>query len=241
MRGTIQNFTIGGYECLLYLPPDYDERGLDYPVVYVNGEDELQEIMEGLEPNFGKKCEGFILLSIVSKDWGEDYSPWSAPGLRKNDKQFGGGAGDYLHFLVETVKPFMDKNYRTKGEPENTVLLGYSLGGLAALYALYTCGGAFGKIGSLSGSLWFEGWIEFIQSNTLDDTNGKVYLSLGTGEERSRNPRMARVGDWTRKTAEIIKHQLNSSENLVLEWNNGGHFTETAQRYQKAVLWLMGI
>ncbi|WP_275507574.1 MULTISPECIES: alpha/beta hydrolase-fold protein [Clostridium] len=50
----------------------------------------------------------------------------------------------------------MDAHYRTKTQPENTVLIGYSLGGLATLYSLYLFG-TFGKVGSLSGSLWYGG------------------------------------------------------------------------------------
>jgi len=238
MRGTLQKLIIDEHECILYLPPEYQAEKLNYPVVYVNGEGELQEIMEALESHFGEECEAFIVVSVISEDWGEDYSPWPAPGLRKNEKPFQGGAGGYLNPLVEIIKPYIDAHYRTKDDPKNTALIGYSLGGLAALYALYTCR-AFGKIGSLSGSLWFDGWIEFVNSNLPADTSAKVYLSLGSGEERSRNQRIAKVGDCTRNTAEILKQQLMSAENLVLEWNMGGHFTETSQRFQKALLWLM--
>ncbi|MDP4089655.1 MAG: alpha/beta hydrolase-fold protein, partial [Bacillota bacterium] len=129
-------------------------------------------------------------------------------------------------------------HYRTKQEPESTALIGYSLGGLVSIYSLYTCN-TFGKIGSLSGSMWFEGWIDFMLTNMPADTGAEVYLSLGKGEERIRNQQMAKVGECTRKAAEILKRQLTSSENVALEWNNGGHFTEIPQRFEKAFLWLM--
>lgn len=238
MKGTIRNLTFNGYDCLLYFPPEYETARLNYPVVYVNGEDEIQEIMEGVEPYFGEECQAFLLLSVQSQNWNDEYSPWSVPALKKNEKPFGEGAANYLRFLTENVKPFIDGHYRTKLEPENTALLGYSLGGLVSLYALYTCK-TFGKIGSLSGSLWFEGWIEFMHSNMPAATGAKVYLSLGKGEERIRNQRMAKVGDCTRQAAQILKQQLKFTENSALVWNNGGHFTEIPQRYQKAIMWLM--
>ncbi|MDF2674376.1 MAG: esterase [Clostridiales bacterium] len=238
MKGTIQNLTINGYECLLYLPPEYETSGAYYPVVYINGEDEISEIMESVEPHFGLECEVFLMLSVQSANWNDEYSPWPVPGLTKKDKPFGGGASGYLCFLAGIVKPFIDLHYHTKQEPESTALIGYSLGGLVSLYALYTCR-TFGKIGSLSGSLWFEGWTEFMESNMTKDTGAKVYLSLGEREEHTRNQRMAKVGDCTRKAAEILKQQLKSESNLTLVWNNGGHFTEIPQRYQKAVMWLM--
>jgi uncharacterized protein len=238
MKGVIQKLSINGYECSLYLPPKYWAGTLVYPVVYVSGGDEIEKIIEGVEPHFGKGCEPFLLLNVQPLNWNDEYSPWPTPALTKNDKPFGGGACNYLRFLAETVKPFIDGHYRTIEAPEATALIGYSLGGLVSLYALYTCR-AFGKIGSLSGSLWFEGWTEFMELNMPANTGAKVYLSLGKGEERSRNQYMAKVGDCTRKAASILEQQLVSEKNLALEWNNGGHFTETPQRYQKALLWLM--
>lgn len=238
MRGSIQNLNIQDYECLLYLPPEYETSCANYPVVYINGEEDVAKIMEAVEPYFEVKCEPFLLISILSKDWKEDYSPWSASALAKKEAAFGGGATTYLDFLTTAVKPFIDENFRVKKDIENTILMGYSLGGLVALYALYKSN-TFGKIGSLSGSLWFDGWVEFMEDNLPMNTEAKVYLSLGRGEERSKNQRLAKVGDCTKKATDILKQQLKVKENVILQWNDGGHFTETLQRYEKAILWLI--
>ena len=66
-----------------------------------------------------------------------------------------------------------------------------------------------------------------------------MYLSLGLNEEKSRNPRMALVGEKTKEAFEILKKELESEGDLKLEWNPGGHFDEVTLRYQKALLWLM--
>lgn len=238
MRGTIKNLSILGRNCDLYLPNEYEKSDKRYPVVYVNGYDIEQELMEDIEPYFGVECNEFILLSVKSEDWNKEFSPWPAQALTKKSEPFVGGAEEYLNFLKNNIKPYIDNNYKTKPEPSNTTLMGYSLGGLAALYALYTIE-SFGKIGSLSGSLWYDGWIEFIKSHTSVNPQAKVYLSLGRGEERSRNQRMAKVGNYTRETASILEKQLIAKENIILEWNDGGHFTETQERFKKALLWLM--
>lgn len=242
MKGTIENLNIEDYECTLYLPFEYSTSGKYYPVVYMNGGDQFQisEIMLGIESHFGEDCTEFLLLSVKSQNWNDDYTPWSASALTKESESFGGGASKYLDFLVNIIKAFIDEHYRTKPEPENTVLIGYSLGGLLALYALYKTR-TFGSIGSLSGSLWFDGWTEFMDTNKPLDIDSKVYLSLGKGEIHGRNQRIARVGDCTRWAAAILKEQLTCAENLMLEWNNGGHFTEIPQRYQRAILWLMHV
>lgn len=238
MRGTIENLSVLGRECTLYLPKEYETSDKCYPVVYVNGYDIDQEIMENIEAYFGVNCREFILLSIKSEDWNREFSPWPAPALTKKSEPFVGGALEYLNLLINNIKPFIDNNYKTKPEPSNTTLMGYSLGGLVALYALYT-NDSFGNIGSLSGSLWYDGWIEFIKSNTPVEPETKVYMSLGRGEERSRNQRMAKVGNCTRETTSILEKQLTTKENILLEWNDGGHFTETQERFKKALLWLM--
>lgn len=238
MKGNIEKLNINGYNCLVYLPPEYQTSKWRYPVIYVNGEDEIIEIIEGIEPHFGAECEEFILVSVLSENWNDEYSPWTAPALAKREKPFGGGASDYLSFLTEKVKPFVDEHYRTKKEVENTSLIGYSLGGLVALYALYTSS-VFGKVGSISGSLWFDRWTEFMNCNMPKNTGAKVYISLGTGEEHSKNQRLAKVGACTREAAKILKEKLISPENVEIVWNNGGHFAESPERYQKAIMWLM--
>lgn len=238
MKGNIQNLSIAGYNCSLYLPPEYDMSDKRYPVVYINGEDELQGIMEEMEIHFGVECSAFIVLCIMVENWNEDFTPWPAPALSKKSDPFGGCTANYIKSLKDMIKPYMDEHYRTKPEPADTALVGYSLGGLTALYALYTSD-EFGRIGSLSGSLWYDGWVEFINSHMPSDSIDRVYLSLGKGEEHNRNQRMARVGDYTRKTAIALKEQLKSKEKIILEWNDGGHFTEVPNRFNKALLWLM--
>lgn len=69
----------------------------------------------------------------------------------------------------------------------------------------------------------------------------RVYLSLGLNEEKSRNPRIALVGEKTKEAFEILKKDLEGEGEVFLEWNEGGHFDEVALRYQKALLWLMRI
>lgn len=238
IKGNIQNLSISGYECTLYLPPKYYINDEFYPVVYMNGEDNIQEIMEDLESHFGVDCSAFIAISVMSENWNEDFTPWTAPTLTKKSESFKGGAASYLNLLANIIKPFIDAHYKTKPEPSNTALIGYSLGGLTALYALYTTN-VFGKIGSMSGSLWYDGWVEFMDSHMPTNVFSRVYMSLGRGEEHSRNQRLAKVGNCTRKAALILKEQLEFKENLILEWNEGGHFSELSNRFKRALLWLM--
>lgn len=240
MVGKLSELMIGDRVCSLYLPPGYQESASKYPVVYALGGKDFHEAIELIEPHFGKECEPFILLGISSENWNEDFSPWMVPKLFKNEEPFSGGAGKFLSNLEGTIKPYMDANYKTKTQPEDNAIIGYSLAGLTALYALYRSD-AFKRIACLSGSLWFEEFIEFMDSNKPKSRNAKVYLSLGKNEEKTRNQRMAPVGLRTRKAYDILLRELSDEKNFLLEWNPGGHFDEIPKRYQQSLLWLMSI
>ena len=65
----------------------------------------------------------------------------------KNEKYGGGNADNYVDFIVKTLKPYIDKNYRTKTKPKNTIIIGSSLGGLVSYYAAVKYPEVFGKAG----------------------------------------------------------------------------------------------
>ncbi len=231
----ITQVTIAGLKCQLYLPKEYENCSKRYPVIYVNGEIPIEEILEELKQR--EISPEFLMLSIKPHNWNDDFTPWSVPAFREGEQAPLGKADEYIQKLSGEIKLYIDANYRTKKEPENSILIGYSLGGLAALYTLYKTD-TFGKVGSLSGSLWYDDWIHFMKNNIFEIRSCKVYLSLGKKESRSRNTRMSKVAECTEKATEILKEQLES-ENVTFEWNNGGHFTEIPKRFANAISWLL--
>lgn len=239
MEGKVIKQMIENRECGIYLPPEYAAGLKRYPVVYVIGGEDVSKIMESVEPHFSLGCEEFILVGIASENWNKEFSPWEAEKVFKKEESFSGEADDFLLFLEEKIKTFMDENYRTKKEPEYSCLIGYSLAGLTALYGMYRSS-AFKRIGSISGSLWYDEFTSYMESNKPKVKDAKVYLSLGLNEEKSRNPRMAKVGEKTKEAFQILIRELGDEGDVILEWNPGGHFDEVILRYQKALLWLMG-
>lgn len=251
----IHEIQIAGLSCNLYLPAGYNNSQKRYPIIYVNGEIPIEEVI-----NEVRKTDvdiEFLLLSVQPHDWNDDFTPWSAPAFRKGEDAPTGMADNYIYCLTEEIKPFMDANYRTKPEPEHTVLLGYSLGGLAALYSCYKTD-VFGVIGSLSGSLWYDNLCEYMEQHKLLREDLKVYLSLGKKESLSRNPRLGKVAECTERAREILIRQLSANAddvkgdprniiineqsdknagNVCFEWNDGGHFHEIPKRFAKAIAW----
>ncbi len=74
----------------------------------------------------------------------------------KNEKYGGGKADDYLEFIVKTLKPQIDKTYRTKTKKKNTIIMGSSLGGLTSFYATLKYPEVFGKAGVFSPAFWIN-------------------------------------------------------------------------------------
>lgn len=239
MDGKVIRREVEGRECSLYLPPEYEAGLKRYPVVYILGGEEISKIMALIEPHFSVDCEEFILLEISSEHWNKEFSPWEAEKIFKKEEPFSGGAQHFLRFLEEKIKAHIDENFRTKKEPEHSALVGYSLAGLTALYGLYQSS-AFKKVGSISGSLWYDEFTAYMEKSEPKIKDARVYLSLGLNEEKSRNQRMALVGEKTKEAFEILKNELKDKGELKLEWNSGGHFDDVPIRYEKALLWLMG-
>lgn len=234
MEFTIQELQIAGLCCSLYLPPAYHENADRYPTIYVNGEIPLEGILTKLV-KAGAQTD-FLLLSMKPESWNDDFTPWAAPAFRAGEEAPQGKADAYLSCLTEKVKPYMDAHYRTKPEAEHTALFGYSLGGLAALYAMYKTD-VFGAFASLSGSLWYDGFCDFMEREKPVRKKLRVYLSLGKKENRSKNPRMGRVAKCTQRARDILAEQLENEECIYFEWNDGGHFHEIEERFMKAVVW----
>lgn len=241
MISQIQELQISGMDCRLYLPPSYDAGREYYPVIYVNGEIPMEEILTDLV-KFDRRTD-FLLLSVKPESWNDDFTPWAAPAFRMGEDAPRGRADAYLSCLTEKIKPYVDTHYRTKPEPEHTALSGYSLGGLTAIYAIYKTS-VFGVIASLSGSLWFDGFCEFMEREKPLRTDLRVYFSLGKKESRSKNLRMGRAAECTQRAREILAEQLERSdryERVCFEWNEGGHFHDIEGRFAKAIVWWQAI
>lgn len=144
----------------IYLPPAYERSTRHFPVLYALDGQNLFEAHTAFGgrhwqiPEKTAKLPAKLHTIVVGLDNGgaarvDEYAPYR--------RGHHGGEGDAtVHFLMETLKPFIDNHYRTQPGPETTGLLGSSLGGLLALYAGLQYGQVFGRIGVLSPALWFN-------------------------------------------------------------------------------------
>ena len=173
----------------LYLPPNYDSSEEKYPVIYMHdaqnlfddatsfvGEWDVDGTLNALYEKTGK---GFIVVGVENggEKRIEEYTPY------KNEKYGGGKGAIYIDFLVNELKPYIDKNYRTETNSENTAIIGSSLGGLISFYGGLKYPTVFGKIGALSTSFWFSSdKINDFATKNGNQQNSKIYFLVGGKE-----------------------------------------------------------
>ncbi len=89
---------------------------------------------------------------------------------------------NYLKFLVQELKPFIDKNYPTKKNAKNTFIMGSSMGGLISLYAVSEYPDVYGGAGCLSTHFPAAAGviIEYMKTNLPAPKNHKIYFDYGT-------------------------------------------------------------
>jgi len=79
-----------------------------------------------------------------------EYTPYPAPFVDEEIHGRPGGGDRYLDFVVDVVKPLIDRSFPTLPGPEATGIIGSSLGALISLYAFFSRPDVFGFAGAMS-------------------------------------------------------------------------------------------
>lgn len=201
------------------------------PVIYLNTfAEEGDKVYQSLR---NMNCPDFTLVTISGLAWNHDMAPWNIPPISKNDTPCTGGANDYLKLLTEEIIPKAEE--QIPGQVLWRGLAGYSLGGLFALYSIYQTE-AFSRIVSVSGSLWFPGFKEYVFSHEIRNHITCLYFSLGDKECQTKNPYLKTV---QRHTEEIEAFFAGHSVDTVFHINPGNHFKNAVQRTAAGLAWIL--
>jgi len=189
----------------IYLPEGYSESNERYPVIYMHdgqnlfdsytsfaGEWKVDETVDSLI-RVGNKKAIIIGIDNGGRERINEYTPFP-------NKEYGGGDGNkYMSFIVETLKPYIDNNYRTLKDRENTSLVGSSLGGLISYYGIMKYKKTFSKAVVMSPSFWFSDKIYYIPGYN-ENYKIKIFFIAGDSESDSMISNINKMTDKLSKT-----------------------------------------
>lgn len=170
----------------IYLPENYTASDQKYSVIYMHDAQNLFDAKTSFvgEWNVDEKLDSLkAKVIVVGIEHGNDKRIDELTPF-KNEKYGGGNADNYLDFIVKTVKPYIDKNYRTKTKAKNTIIMGSSLGGLVSYYAILKYPEVFGKAAVFSPSFWFSKDIYTLTEKT-PKIKTKIYFLCGDKEDEN--------------------------------------------------------
>ncbi|HVU13379.1 MAG TPA: alpha/beta hydrolase-fold protein [Phototrophicaceae bacterium] len=177
-------------DVLVYLPPSYEHSDRRYPVLYMHDGQNLfdsgtsfagseWQVDETMEALAGEGIEAIVVgLNNTGEQRTAEYNPFP---------HFWQGHGEvYLQFIIETVKPLIDQDFRTRPDRDSTGIMGSSMGGLISLYAFFRASATFGFAGVMSPSLWVGGGAMYGVVESSPFIAGKLYVDNGTREPSAR-------------------------------------------------------
>lgn len=215
-----QNITVGTLECVV------KRFGGNSKVCYI-----LYPIdwIDGWVDAAAQRYKTSIVV-VKGMDWDNDLTPWPAPGEPPGSPDFKGLAHLFLQTLINEVQPAAEKTLGIDGNAER-IIVGVSLSGLFTLWQWIQCDN-YGSIGCLSGSYWYDGFLEWFLQQQIPKKRGEAYFLLGTEEPKSPVKAFDSVGENTERVVERLK---SIGIPTTFEWVPGNHFTDPEGRLNKTM------
>jgi hypothetical protein len=211
-----------------YTATIFDTRNrINCPVIYTHLSCDTVEAIANLLTGFD-----IVLIGLEGMDRDFDLTPWAAKRAFRGGNDFSGGADAYLKDLTKKILPTVENTLQII--PSSRMLPGYSLAGLFSLYTLYRTE-LFSCVASVSGSLWDDGFLDFMKANRPMQLPKRVYFSLGEQECATKNPRLSTVEACTLEAEKLLQA---CGVKTIFEKNPGNHFAEVPECIAKAIRWL---
>lgn len=230
----------------IYLPPGYECSDTRYPVLYMHDAQNLFDPDTSYSGDWGvghhlnAMADSHDLnVIVVGIDNGgehriDELSPW-------HNSEWGGGDGAlYASFLVNEVKPYIDREFRTLADRDNTLIGGSSLGGLISHFSVYEYPDIFGKALIFSPSYWFNSDVyEFTRTRfqqLRDRAHADLYLLAGGRESfitaEPVQSMYEQLLDWGHPEDRIRVKHVEHGEHSEWFWN---------AEFREAVRWMFAL
>ncbi|MEX1187785.1 MAG: alpha/beta hydrolase-fold protein [Bacteroidia bacterium] len=206
------------------LPEDYQTAtSKRYRVVYMHDAQNLFDnatsfagewgVDEHMRDLFNDGDPGAIIIGIENGPQRiDEYCPWV-------NTAYGGGEGDeYVDFIRNTLKPFVDSQYRTLTDASSTGIAGSSLGGLISMYAAAKYPDTFGKAGIFSPAYWINNSELNSWLSTLElPPSFRVYMVGGSSESSSM------VSNMNQIRTKLVNAGVSDTNVVVHAISDGAH------------------
>jgi alpha-glucosidase len=228
----------------IYLPRSYStDLTRHYPVMYAHDGQNLFDRATsfsgewGMDESLDKLPQELIVVGIDNGGTAriDELTPFA------NEEYGGGQANDYLDFIVDKLRPYINSHFRTKSERENTAILGSSLGGLCSFYAAIRHDDIFGLIGVFSPSFWFTDDIyTYTEKHVFQKSPPRLYFLGGQSESSTMVSDMQHMIDVIKSRSKVYRED---STKLKLVVSADGQHQEWfwGREFPNAIKWLFPI
>ena len=217
-----KTFVWEGITVNIALPQDYD--GLrPCPAILLN---------DGQINYLSKLSPSVILIGLISNNRLDDYTPWKANALKPGNPDFGGKADRYHQKLFNGILAEIRRHYLL--DDKRIAYGGYSLGGLAAVYSLYSnC--KIPCVFSICGSFWYPGFTDYCRTQNLKNKGYLVYLQNGKKEGTNHSNRLSKAPFYAAEIHRLIQTEILTTYSVFDPY---GHHEALKEHYAAFADWL---
>lgn len=215
----IQKFEIDGLQCICNTIDDKKRIAyILYPM------DNLSDWIAAASEKYGTN-----IVVITGMDWQNVFSPWPASGVPKGTDDFKGESPEFLKMLQGEVIPRIENTLGISVDVDRS-LIGVSMSGLFALWQWMVCD-TFNNIASLSGSFWYDGFLDWMKNRPIPDKSGMAFFLLGNQESKSNVKAFDSVEVNTHEIICLLK-----DAGIKTEFQNvpGNHYSDPIPRLDRA-------
>jgi len=238
-------------DVLVWLPPGYGaDRKRRYPVLYFHDGNNVFDVAAsfkgvewGADETAGRLIQSGALRPCIlvgidnTPDRMAEYTPIA-------DARHGGGqAAGYERFLAKELKPFVDRSYRTLPGPDDTGMVGSSLGALVSLDLALQRPDLFGLVGCVSPAAWWaERDIVRRAASVGRGTALRIWLDIGSAEGTEKAGTKEWLDDARALRAALVTRGWREGANLHYEEVEGAGHDEGAwaTRLDRIMIFLLG-
>ena len=158
-------------ELWIHLPEDFDTNN-KYPVIYVlDASQNFYSVVGMMTRLLPWRLPKSIVVGVRNTDRQRDFTPTNVPFHRGRESKTSGSASNFLKFVNEELKPFINSKYPTE---DMSTVVGHSLAGLFVVYTYLNSENTFDSYVAIDPSLWWDNENLLRQSeNLIKDKNLK--------------------------------------------------------------------